>query len=71
VWDKSACIDFIRPGKGRVTAHFELTEERLEEIRTATAGGEKMLPRWDVDIVDEKGELVARVNKVLYVRKKR
>jgi hypothetical protein len=28
-----------------------------------------MLPQWDVDIVDEKGELVARVNKVLYVRK--
>lgn len=30
-----------------------------------------MLPQWDVDIVDEMGELVARVNKVLYVRKKR
>ncbi|WP_417501731.1 DUF4442 domain-containing protein [Marinobacter sp.] len=71
VWDKSACIDFIRPGKGRVTAHFELTQERLDEIRNATVNGDKTLPEWDVDIVDEKGELVARVNKVLYVRKKR
>lgn len=71
VWDKSACIDFIRPGTGRVTADFELTPERLEEIRTATEGGDKMLPQWDVDILDEKGKLVARVNKVLYVRKKR
>ena len=30
-----------------------------------------MLPEWDVDIVDESGELVARVHKVLYVRRKK
>lgn len=71
VWDKSASIEFIKPGSGRVSAHFEVTDERLAEIRTATAGGDKYLPAWDVDIVNDKGELVARVNKVLYVRRKR
>ncbi len=71
VWDKSASIDFIRPGKGTVHAHFELTDERVEEIRRMTAGGDKYLPEWDIDILDESGELVARVHKVLYVRKKR
>jgi len=71
VWDKSASIDFIRPGKGKVMARFELTDERVEEIRAATANGDKMLPEWDVDIVDESGELVARVHKVLYVRRKK
>lgn len=71
VWDKSASIDFIRPGKGTVRAHFELTDERVEEIRRMTAGGDKYLPEWDIDILDESGELVARVHKVLYVRKKR
>ncbi|WP_203301449.1 DUF4442 domain-containing protein [Marinobacter sediminum] len=71
VWDKSASIDFIRPGKGTVRAHFELTVERVEEIRRMTAGGDKYLPEWDIDILDESGELVARVHKVLYVRKKR
>lgn len=70
VWDKSASIEFIRPGKGRVTARFELTDQRVNEIKTATAGGEKMLPEWDVEIVDEAGEQVARVHKVLYVRRK-
>ncbi|OZB20158.1 MAG: tetrameric acyl-CoA thioesterase [Marinobacter sp. 34-60-7] len=70
VWDKSASIDFIRPGKGRVTARFELTDERVEAIREAVSGGDKHLPTWDVDIVDDSGELVARVHKVLYVRKK-
>ncbi|CAN0601777.1 unnamed protein product, partial [Ectocarpus sp. 12 AP-2014] len=71
VWDKSASIDFIRPGKGTVTARFELTEERVAAIREATASGEKMLPEWDVDIVDEAGVCVARVHKVLYVRRKK
>ena len=71
VWDKAASIEFVRPGKGRVTAHFELTEERLEEIRQATAGGDKYLPEWTLDIVDESGEVVAKVTKVLYVRKKK
>lgn len=70
VWDKSASIDFIRPGKGKVMARFELTDERVDEIRAATANGDKMLPEWDLDIVDESGELVARVHKVLYVRRK-
>jgi len=71
VWDKSASIDFIRPGKGRVMARFELTDERVDQIRAATEGGDKILPEWDVDIVDEAGELVARVHKVLYVRRKK
>lgn len=71
VWDKSASIDFIRPGKGKVMARFELTDERVDEIRSATQGGDKILPEWDVEIVDESGELVARVHKVLYVRRKK
>ncbi|KPQ27089.1 MAG: hypothetical protein HLUCCX14_16295 [Marinobacter excellens HL-55] len=70
VWDKAASIDFIRPGKGRVQARFELTDERLDEIRDATADGDKYLPEWHVDIVDESGEIVARVHKTLYVRRK-
>src|SRR5271169_6594091 len=28
VWDKSAHIDFIKPGKGTVTARFLITEEQ-------------------------------------------
>jgi acyl-coenzyme A thioesterase PaaI-like protein len=70
VWDKSASIDFIRPGKGVVKARFELTDARLNEIREATADGDKYLPEWYVDVVDEAGTVVARVHKVLYVRRK-
>jgi acyl-coenzyme A thioesterase PaaI-like protein len=71
VWDKAASIDFIRPGKGRVSATFVLTEAMLEDVRQHTASGEKYLPVWPVEIRDEAGELVARVDKTLYIRRKK
>ncbi len=70
VWDKSASIDFVRPGKGRVFAHFTLSDEQIETIREHTANGEKYLPAWDVEITDEAGECVARARKTLYIRRK-
>ena len=70
VWDASAEIDFVRPGRGRVFAHFLLTDEMLQEIKQKTASGEKFLPVYDVNIVDEKDQLVAKVRKKLYIRRK-
>lgn len=70
VWDKAAEIDFIRPGKGRVSATFSLTDAMLDEVRAATANGDKYLPTWPVEIVDTHGELIARVKKTLYIRRK-
>ncbi|WP_148863628.1 DUF4442 domain-containing protein [Marinobacter fonticola] len=71
VWDKAASIDFLKPGKGTVTAHFVLSDDVVEDIKTQAATGGKVLPEWPVDIVDESGEVVARVHKTLYIRKKR
>ena len=70
VWDKAADIDFISPGKGPVYAEFHLDDALLDEIRQQTATGKKCLPRLQVDIRDAAGELVARVDKTLYVRLK-
>lgn len=70
VWDKSAAIDFIRPGKGRVFATFTITDEDIEEIMRRTADGGKYLPKFTVRIEDEQGEMVAQVKKILYIRKK-
>ena len=33
VWDKSASIDFVKPGKGTMRAVFEISPERIDEIR--------------------------------------
>lgn len=70
VWDKSARIDFLRPGTGTVTAKFRISEADIEAAREATASGAKYLPVFHVDVLDAKGEIVARVEKELYIRRK-
>jgi acyl-coenzyme A thioesterase PaaI-like protein len=70
VWDQAASIEYVSPGRGPVTASFRLTEARIEEIRAAASGGAKTLPAFDVEILDKAGGVVARVKRVVYVRKK-
>ena len=70
VWDKSASIEFLRPGRGRVKARFELPRDHVEQLRAETDDKGKINPEFEVTVVDEKGESVARVHKVLSVRRK-
>ena len=70
VWDKAATIRFRRPGKGTVRATFHIPPERVEEIRAAADRDGKVEPTFRVDVVDDKGEVVAEVEKLLYVRRK-
>lgn len=71
VWDKAATIEFLRPGRGAVRATFHIPPEAIEEIRAAADRGEKIEPVFTAEIVaEEGGELVARVTKRLWVRKK-
>lgn len=70
VWDKTSTIDFIAPGRGTVTARFRLNDDQIAEIKNETADGKAYFPALSADIVNESGEVVARVNKKLYVRKK-
>lgn len=70
VWDKAARIQFVKPGRGTVTATFYIPPERIEEIRAAADRGEKIEPTFEVDVVDEQNQVVAHVEKLLYVRKK-
>jgi acyl-coenzyme A thioesterase PaaI-like protein len=71
VWDQAGEIQFIKPGKGTVVAEFRLDDAVVDEIRAAAAGGEKVLRWFEVDVRNEAGEVVARVRKQLYVRRKR
>jgi acyl-coenzyme A thioesterase PaaI-like protein len=70
VWDQSGAIEYLAPGRGTVTARFALTEARLAQIRAQAAGGEKVLPEFEIDVVDAAGTVVAKVRKTLYVRLK-
>lgn len=70
VWDKSSTIDFIAPGRGTVTARFTLNDAQISDIKRKTASSEPYLPEFSVDIVNESGEVIAKVEKKLYIRKK-
>jgi acyl-coenzyme A thioesterase PaaI-like protein len=70
VWDKAASIRFRKPGRGKVTAQFRISAEELDEIRRTLESEAKLEPVFTVEINDESGEVVAEVQKTLYVRKK-
>lgn len=70
VWDKAATIRFRRPGKTTVTATFAIPEAEVEAIRRRVDAGEVVEPRFEVEVVDEAGEVMAEVGKVLHVRGK-
>lgn len=70
VWDKAASIQFLKPGRGTVTATFHIPPERVDEIRAAADRGEKVEPTFTVDVVDDQNQVIAHVEKLLYVRKK-
>ena len=71
VWDKAASIEFLAPGRSRMRATFVLTGDDLERIVAMTASGDKHLHLFKVDVVDEEGLVVARVDKIVYVRRRR
>lgn len=70
IWDKSGDIEFIKATKRPVSATFRITDEMLEGIRNQTDAGNKYLPQYTVDIIDDEGTLIAQVKKTIYVRRK-
>lgn len=70
VWDKSAQIDYIKPGKGPLYAEFTVSETLIKEIQEKTQSGEKYLPNFTTEIIDASNQLIAKVNKTIYIRKK-
>ena len=70
VWDKAASIQFLKPGRGTVTAAFHISPEQIADLRTQVEQAGKIEPLFNVDVIDEQGEIVAKVEKRLYIRKK-
>lgn len=71
VWDKTGSIEYLAPGHGRVWARIELTDDDLAQIRRMTAAGDKHLHLFQVDIKDDDGMVVARIEKIVYIRRQR
>ena len=70
VWDKGACIEFVKPGRGTLSVRFALDEKQIAAIKQIADRDGKYVFKLPVQVLDEAGEVVAEVNKTLYVRNK-
>lgn len=71
VWDTKGEIEFVKPGRGTLTAVFEVSKQQADDIRGRATGGAKVLEWFETVITDETGDIVAKVRREVYVREKR
>ncbi|MGB2677348.1 MAG: YiiD C-terminal domain-containing protein [Candidatus Acidiferrum sp.] len=69
VWDKSSSIRYRKPGKGKVTARFELTDARLDAIREQLKTRNVAEVTFEVQIRDEAGDVVAEIQKLVHAKR--
>ncbi|TVR77605.1 MAG: DUF4442 domain-containing protein [Chitinophagaceae bacterium] len=70
VWDKTGYIDFKKPGKGKVTAVFSMSQDEISAVKKRVEADGKTIVELPCKITDEQGETVAELNKGIYVRLK-
>ncbi len=70
VWDKAVRIEFLKPGRGRVTGRYHVPPEEIARVKALADAGETFEPEYVAEVVADDGVLVARVTKRLWVRKK-
>jgi acyl-coenzyme A thioesterase PaaI-like protein len=68
VWDKSATMDFLKPGKETLFATFSLRDGQIDDIRADL----KVLPRverhYHVELCDKGGVVHARFEKTIVAK---
>ncbi|ALB22889.1 hypothetical protein Psal006b_01498 [Piscirickettsia salmonis] len=70
ILDQAAHITYLKPGLGTVYAHFQLNDDVLNQVRVHTEAGEKYLLTLPVDIVDDQSNVIAHIDKTIYIRQR-
>ncbi len=70
VWDKSAAIQFKKPGRGTLHARFFITEDELAAVRSALESQRSVDRTYTVDLADSSGAICATVEKVIHIRRR-
>ncbi len=70
VWDKTASIEFLKPGKGTVYAEFKLSPSQIDEIKIAVDRDGKGVFEFSCEVTDGVGHIIAKLTKGVYVRRK-
>lgn len=69
VWDKSASIEFVRPGTGEVFVRFHIDQSEIDTVRSIIDKERKTTRFYEANVIGPDGEIVARVKKELYIRR--
>jgi len=71
VWDKSASIQFLSPGRGTVYADIRLDSTEIDRIKQLAENHEPVYRNYNLNIFDESGVRIAEVQKIVYIRRKK
>lgn len=71
LWDKAADIDYKKPGRTDLYLTVHLSQRQLSEIETLVNEHGKIEYHVPLHVYDKNEELVATVNRVLYIRDKK
>jgi len=68
---KGGAIEYLIATKEKVSARFVLDDATIADIKAHTAGGQKYLPQYQVEVKTAAGDVVARVVHTLYIRQRK
>lgn len=71
VWDKSAVIEFRKPGRTTLEAVFRIDDAELQAIREALESDSAVERSYPIELRDRADVLCARVTKTVHIRKQR
>lgn len=69
VWDRSAAIEFLQPGRETLYAEFAIDDAEIDAIRDGLDSGESTNREYVVHLVDADGDVHATCHKSVYVRR--
>lgn len=70
VWDKSASIQFKKPGRELLHARFIVDDEELAAIRAALETQRSIDRTYSIELKDSAGNVCATVEKLIYIRRR-
>ena len=70
LWDKSANIRFVKPGRKTLFADFHMTDEEIETIKQELQDKKSLDRHYSVELKDKHGKVYAIVDKTVFIRRK-
>ena len=70
VWDKSASIQYKKPGKGTLYADFIISAQELVDVRNILTGQPELDRTYRVELKDSEGVVHSIVDRTVYIANK-